>query len=61
MSFANDCKYFFLLKSVFQRSLRPNYPLLLVKQCSSVDCRGRSFTPERSSPLTKTIDWQTVR
>ncbi|CAH3150664.1 unnamed protein product, partial [Porites evermanni] len=30
-------------------------------KCSSVDCRGRSFTPERSSPLTKTIDWQTVR
>jgi len=30
-------------------------------KCSSVDCRGRSFTPERSSPLTETIDWQTVR
>lgn len=30
-------------------------------QCSSVDCRGRSFTPERSSPMTETIDWQTVR
>ncbi|XP_078352072.1 DNA helicase MCM8-like isoform X2 [Oculina patagonica] len=30
-------------------------------KCSSVDCRGRSFTPERSSPMTETIDWQTVR
>lgn len=30
-------------------------------QCSSVDCRGKSFTPERSSPMTETIDWQTIK
>lgn len=30
-------------------------------KCSSVDCRGRSFTPERSSPMTETIDWQTIK
>lgn len=30
-------------------------------QCSSVDCRGKSFTPERSSPMTATIDWQTIK
>ncbi|XP_068682587.1 DNA helicase MCM8-like isoform X2 [Montipora foliosa] len=30
-------------------------------KCSSSDCRGRSFYPERSSPLTETIDWQTIR
>lgn len=26
-----------------------------------MECRGRTFTPLRSSPLTQTIDWQTIR
>ena len=30
-------------------------------ECPTAECRGRSFTPLRSSPLTQTIDWQTVR
>ena len=30
-------------------------------QCPTSECRGRTFTPLRSSPLTQTIDWQTVR
>ena len=30
-------------------------------QCPTSECRGRTFTPLRSSTLTQTIDWQTVR
>ena len=30
-------------------------------QCPTSECRGRTFTPLRSSPLTQTIDWQTIR
>ncbi|XP_029211666.1 DNA helicase MCM8-like [Acropora muricata] len=30
-------------------------------KCSSSDCRGRSFNPERSSSLTETMDWQNIR
>ena len=30
-------------------------------QCPTLECRGRTFTPLRSSPLTQTIDWQTIR
>ena len=26
-----------------------------------MECRGRTFTPLRSSLLTETIDWQTIR
>nr|QIC49968.1 DNA helicase MCM8 [Actinia equina] len=29
--------------------------------CASSECRGRAFTPERSSSLTTTMDWQTIR
>ncbi|CAB3979134.1 DNA helicase MCM8-like [Paramuricea clavata] len=30
-------------------------------KCESDACRGRIFIPQESSPLTKTIDWQTVK
>ena len=30
-------------------------------QCPMEECRGRIFTPLRSSDLTQTIDWQTIR
>ncbi|XP_028409648.1 DNA helicase MCM8-like isoform X2 [Dendronephthya gigantea] len=33
----------------------------LPTKCESDTCRGRIFVPQESSPLTKTIDWQTVK
>ncbi|MCI4382531.1 hypothetical protein PGIGA_G00015970 [Pangasianodon gigas] len=30
-------------------------------KCLKRECRGRSFTPNRSSPLTLTVDWQTIK
>ncbi|XP_055028759.2 DNA helicase MCM8 isoform X1 [Misgurnus anguillicaudatus] len=30
-------------------------------KCLQAECRGRTFTPNRSSPLTLTVDWQTVK
>ncbi|XP_063040543.1 DNA helicase MCM8 [Engraulis encrasicolus] len=30
-------------------------------KCLQYECRGRSFTPNRSSPLTLTVDWQTIK
>ncbi|XP_022608585.1 DNA helicase MCM8 [Seriola dumerili] len=30
-------------------------------KCSQPDCRSRSFTPSRSSPLTHTVDWQIIK
>ncbi|XP_064405107.1 DNA helicase MCM8-like [Halichondria panicea] len=30
-------------------------------KCLDKECRGKMFTPLRSSPLTQTIDWQTIR
>ncbi|XP_057199644.1 DNA helicase MCM8 isoform X2 [Triplophysa rosa] len=30
-------------------------------KCLQVECRGRLFTPNRSSPLTLTVDWQTIK
>ncbi|KAJ3610313.1 hypothetical protein NHX12_022406 [Muraenolepis orangiensis] len=29
--------------------------------CAQPDCRSRSFTPDRRSPLTHTVDWQTIK
>uniref|UniRef100_A0A671M3J9 DNA helicase n=1 Tax=Sinocyclocheilus anshuiensis TaxID=1608454 RepID=A0A671M3J9_9TELE len=29
--------------------------------CLQTECHGRSFTPNRSSPLTLTVDWQTIK
>uniref|UniRef100_A0A665UKU6 DNA helicase MCM8 n=1 Tax=Echeneis naucrates TaxID=173247 RepID=A0A665UKU6_ECHNA len=30
-------------------------------KCIQPDCRSRSFTPNRSSPLTLTVDWQIIK
>ncbi|KAI1895909.1 hypothetical protein AGOR_G00111610 [Albula goreensis] len=30
-------------------------------KCPQVECHGRSFTPNRSSPLTLTVDWQSIK
>ncbi|KAF7704553.1 hypothetical protein HF521_021625 [Silurus meridionalis] len=30
-------------------------------KCLQRECRGRSFTPNRSSPLTVTVDWQNIK
>ncbi|KAM9365006.1 DNA helicase MCM8 [Pholidichthys leucotaenia] len=30
-------------------------------KCIKPDCRGRSFVPVRSSPLTHTVDWQIIK
>uniref|UniRef100_A0AAR2J0Z5 DNA helicase MCM8 n=1 Tax=Pygocentrus nattereri TaxID=42514 RepID=A0AAR2J0Z5_PYGNA len=30
-------------------------------KCLQKECRGRTFTPNRSSPLTLTVDWQTIK
>ncbi|XP_070697113.1 DNA helicase MCM8 [Pempheris klunzingeri] len=30
-------------------------------KCIQPDCRSRSFTPNRSSPLTHTVDWQIIK
>eukprot|EP00064_Thunnus_orientalis_P007918 superscaffoldBa00000910_g7940 len=30
-------------------------------KCGQPDCRGRSFVPCRSSPLTQTVDWQIIK
>ncbi|GLD69643.1 DNA helicase MCM8, partial [Lates japonicus] len=30
-------------------------------KCTQPDCRSRSFTPCRSSPLTHTVDWQIIK
>ncbi|KAM3606786.1 uncharacterized protein V6R79_023226 [Siganus canaliculatus] len=30
-------------------------------KCVQPDCRSRSFTPLRSSPLTQTVDWQIIK
>ena len=35
--------------------------LFALFQCGAENCRGRTFVPKRSSPMTETIDWQTVR
>lgn len=34
---------------------------IVLLQCPTAECRGRTFTPLRSSSLTQTIDWQTIR
>uniref|UniRef100_UPI0009B3E28A DNA helicase MCM8 n=1 Tax=Monopterus albus TaxID=43700 RepID=UPI0009B3E28A len=30
-------------------------------KCIQLECRGHSFTPIRSSPLTQTVDWQVIK
>ncbi|EDO27446.1 predicted protein, partial [Nematostella vectensis] len=39
----------------------PDGKYKIPSKCPAPECRGRSFTPQRSSPLTTTMDWQSVR
>ncbi|NXY89826.1 MCM8 helicase, partial [Alcedo cyanopectus] len=39
----------------------PDGKYSLPTKCLVPECRGRSFTPDRSSPLTTTVDWQSVK
>ncbi|KAK2523224.1 DNA helicase MCM8 [Columba livia] len=39
----------------------PDGKYTLPTKCVIPECRGRSFTPDRSSPLTTTVDWQSVK
>ncbi|XP_076834434.1 DNA helicase MCM8 [Brachyhypopomus gauderio] len=39
----------------------PDGKYTIPSKCLQRECRGRSFTPDRSSPLTLTVDWQTIK
>ncbi|XP_030638296.1 LOW QUALITY PROTEIN: DNA helicase MCM8 [Chanos chanos] len=39
----------------------PDGKFTMPTKCLQTECRGRSFTPNRSSPLTLTVDWQTIK
>ncbi|RXN18654.1 DNA helicase MCM8 [Labeo rohita] len=39
----------------------PDGKYTIPTKCLKTECRGRSFTPNRSSPLTLTVDWQTIK
>ncbi|XP_070576847.1 DNA helicase MCM8-like [Ptychodera flava] len=39
----------------------PEGKYVLPTKCPGGECRGRSFIPLKSSPLTETIDWQTIK
>ncbi|KAM7117450.1 DNA helicase MCM8 isoform 3-T3 [Ciconia maguari] len=39
----------------------PDGKYTLPAKCLVPECRGRSFTADRSSPLTTTVDWQSVK
>lgn len=39
----------------------PDGKYILPTKCPAQGCRGKSFIPRRSSELTQTIDWQTIR
>ncbi|XP_075719163.1 DNA helicase MCM8 [Rhinoderma darwinii] len=39
----------------------PDGKYAIPTKCPVPECRGRSFTPDRGSPLTVTVDWQTIR
>uniref|UniRef100_A0AAY4CFJ3 DNA helicase MCM8 n=1 Tax=Denticeps clupeoides TaxID=299321 RepID=A0AAY4CFJ3_9TELE len=39
----------------------PDGKYTIPTKCLQYDCRSRSFTPNRSSPLTLTVDWQTIK
>ncbi|MBN3315226.1 MCM8 helicase, partial [Atractosteus spatula] len=39
----------------------PDGKFTVPTKCPQTDCRSRSFTPNRSSPLTLTVDWQTIK
>ena len=33
----------------------------MLTSLAPLQCRGRSFTPKESSPLTETVDWQMIK
>ncbi|XP_073484716.1 DNA helicase MCM8 [Aquarana catesbeiana] len=39
----------------------PDGKYTLPTKCPVPECRGRSFTPDRGSPLTVTVDWQNIK
>ncbi|NXG51201.1 MCM8 helicase, partial [Psilopogon haemacephalus] len=39
----------------------PDGKYILPTKCLVPECRSRSFIPDRSSPLTTTVDWQSVK
>ncbi|XP_010209929.1 PREDICTED: DNA helicase MCM8 [Tinamus guttatus] len=39
----------------------PDGKYTLPTKCLVPECRGRSFTADRSSPLTTTVDWQSIK
>lgn len=39
----------------------PDGKYTMPTKCLQSECRGRSFTPNRSSPFTLTVDWQTIK
>ncbi|XP_009073390.1 PREDICTED: DNA helicase MCM8 [Acanthisitta chloris] len=39
----------------------PDGKYQLPSKCLVPECRGRSFTADRSSPLTTTVDWQSIK
>ncbi|XP_029449349.1 DNA helicase MCM8-like isoform X2 [Rhinatrema bivittatum] len=39
----------------------PDGKYTLPSKCLGPECRGRSFTANRSSPLTVTVDWQSIK
>ncbi|XP_033102816.1 DNA helicase MCM8-like [Anneissia japonica] len=39
----------------------PDGRYTLPTKCLVTECKGRSFTPKRSSPLTETVDWQMIK
>uniref|UniRef100_A0A4W4F678 DNA helicase MCM8 n=1 Tax=Electrophorus electricus TaxID=8005 RepID=A0A4W4F678_ELEEL len=44
-----------------QSLIMPDGKYTIPTKCLQRECRGRSFTPDRSSPLTLTVDWQTIK
>ncbi|XP_016139524.1 DNA helicase MCM8 [Sinocyclocheilus grahami] len=44
-----------------QSVMLPDGKYAIPTKCLQTECRGRSFTPNRSSPLTLTVDRQTVK
>lgn len=39
----------------------PEGKYILPMKCASRECRGKIFVPQRCSPCTETIDWQTIK
>ncbi|XP_025104122.1 DNA helicase MCM8-like [Pomacea canaliculata] len=44
-----------------QTQILPDGKYIVPTKCPGENCRGRTFLPKRTSDLTETIDWQTIR